>query len=134
MRKERNNFFSMIQYLMFVQLCHGYVVTQSISACIAALYARAPNRKNIHPATNALPADKAARCHCSVILCNKQSYGCGAGIVGGRVGGWGIENEGGASVIRNGRKDGLAASVTLKSTACPFLYKVKVRSFPEILC
>ena len=41
-----------------------------------------------------------------------KSYGCGAGIVGGRVGGWGIANEGGASVIRNGRKDGLAASVT----------------------
>ena len=40
-----------------------------------------------------------------------MSYGCGVGIVGGRVGGGWIENEGGASVIRNGSKDGLAASV-----------------------
>jgi hypothetical protein len=40
-----------------------------------------------------------------------ESYGCGVGIVGGRVGGWGIANEGGADcVIRNGSKDGLAAS------------------------
>jgi hypothetical protein len=36
------------------------------------------------------------------------SYGCG--IVGGRIGGWGIEGET-DRVVRNGSKDGLAASV-----------------------
>ena len=28
-----------------------------------------------------------------------QCYGCGKGIVGGRIGGWGIANEGVASMI-----------------------------------
>jgi hypothetical protein len=61
-------------------------------------------------------------------------YGCGVGIVGGRVGGWGIANEGGADcVIRIGSKDGLAASVVFRSIACPFLYTVKVMLFQAIL-
>jgi len=63
-----------------------------------------------------------------------ESYGCGVGIVGGRVGGCGVPNEGGASVIRNGNKDGLPASVVVRSIACPFLYKVKVRLLPATLC
>ena len=51
-------------------------------------------------------------------------------ILRGRVGGWGIANEGGADcVIRNGSKDGLAESVTFKSIGCPFRYKVKVRIY-----
>jgi hypothetical protein len=62
-------------------------------------------------------------------------YGCGVGIVGGRVGGWGIANEGGADrVIRNGSNDGLAESVTFRSVACPFLYTGKVRLSPTDLC
>ena len=64
-----------------------------------------------------------------------MGYGCGIGVVGGRIGGWGIANEGGADrVVRNGSKEGLAESVTFRFIACPFLYKVKVRSFPAILC
>ncbi len=64
---------------------------------------------------------------------SKESYGCGMGIVGGRIGGWGIE--GGADrVVRNGSKDGLAASVAFRSIACPFLYTVKVRLSPTDLC
>ena len=33
-------------------------------------------------------------------------------------------------MVRNGSKDGLEASVTFRSMICPFLNKVKVRSFP----
>ena len=63
----------------------------------------------------------------------KESYGCGTGIVGGRIGGWGIE--GGADrVVRNGSKDGLAVSVAFRSITCPFLYTDKVMLFPAILC
>jgi len=48
----------------------------------------------------------------------KESYGCGVGIVGGGIGECGIE--GGADrVVRNGSKDGLAASGAFKSMACP---------------
>jgi hypothetical protein len=66
--------------------------------------------------------------------CQCESHGCGVGIVGGRVGGWGFANEGGADcVIRNGSNDGLAASVTFRSITCPFLYTVKVRLFPAVL-
>jgi hypothetical protein len=55
------------------------------------------------------------------------------GIVGGRIGGWGIE--GGADrVVRNGSKDGLAVSVAFRSMVCPFLYAVKVMLSPAILC
>jgi len=48
----------------------------------------------------------------------KESYGCGIGIVGGRIGGWGIE---GAAdfVVRNGIREGLAVSVAFRSIACP---------------
>ena len=44
--------------------------------------------------------------------------GCGIGIVGGRIGGWGIE---GAAdfVVRNGIREGLAVSVAFRSIACP---------------
>ena len=69
------------------------------------------------------------------LLILSQSYGCGTGIVGGRIGGWSIGNEGGADrVLRNGSKEGLAASGTFRSTACPFLYTVKVRLSPTDLC
>ena len=65
----------------------------------------------------------------------RESYGCGTGIVGGRIGGWGIGNEGGPDrVVINRSKDGLAASLTFRSTACPFLYTVKVRLSPTDLC
>ena len=64
----------------------------------------------------------------NISLIYSESYGCGLGIVGGRVGGWGIANEGGVNcVIRIGSKDGLTESVTFKSIGCSFLYKVKVR-------
>jgi hypothetical protein len=54
----------------------------------------------------------------------KESYGCGVGIVGGRIGGCGIE--GGADlVIRNGSKDGLAASVLFRSIAYPSYIRLK---------
>ncbi|MGA9154455.1 MAG: hypothetical protein WBZ36_28050 [Candidatus Nitrosopolaris sp.] len=50
----------------------------------------------------------------------EKSYGCGICIVGGPFGGCGIE--GGADrVVRNGIKDGLAASVAFRSVTCPFL-------------
>ncbi len=63
----------------------------------------------------------------------KESYGCGIGIVGGRIGGCGIE--GGADrVVRNGIRDSLAASVAFRSIACPFLYTVKVILSPADLC
>ena len=39
---------------------------------------------------------------------SKESYGCGMGIVGGRIGGWGIEG-GVDCVIRIGSKDGLGS-------------------------
>ena len=69
------------------------------------------------------------------ILIFGESYGCGTGIVGGRIGGWGIGNEGGVDpVVINRSKDGLAASVTFRSTACPFLYTVKVTLSPTDLC
>jgi len=56
----------------------------------------------------------------------------GCGIVEDSIGGWGTE--GGADrVVRNGSTDGLAASVALRPMACPFLYRVKVMSFPAIL-
>jgi hypothetical protein len=55
------------------------------------------------------------------------------GIVGGRIGGWGIEGRA-DRVVRNGSRDGLAVSVAFKSMACPFLYTVKVILFPAILC
>ena len=58
-----------------------------------------------------------------------ESHGCGTGIVGG----WGIEGMT-DRVVRNGSKDGLAASVAFRSIACPFLYTVKVMLFPAILC
>jgi hypothetical protein len=45
---------------------------------------------------------------------------CGAGIVGGRTGGWGIEDMA-DRVVRNGSNDGLAESVAFRSMACPFL-------------
>jgi hypothetical protein len=62
-----------------------------------------------------------------------ESYGCRVGIVGGRFVGCGIQ--GGADrVVRNGRKDGLAASVVFRSMTCPFLYRVKVRLSPADLC
>ena len=54
------------------------------------------------------------------------------GIVGGRIGGWGTEGRA-DRVVRNGSTDGLAASVALRSMACPFLYAVKVMVFPAIL-
>jgi hypothetical protein len=54
------------------------------------------------------------------------------GINGGRIGGWGIEGMT-DRVVRNGSKDGLAASVTFRSITCPFLYTVKVRLFPAVL-
>jgi hypothetical protein len=60
-----------------------------------------------------------------------ESYGCGIGIVGGC--GWGIEDGGADRVVRNGSKDGLAASVAFRSIACPFLYTVKVMLFQAIL-
>ena len=62
-----------------------------------------------------------------------ESYGCGVGIVGGRIGGWGIEGMA-DRVVRNGIRDGLAVSVAFRSMACPFLYTVKVMLFPAILC
>ncbi|MGC1931424.1 MAG: hypothetical protein WA667_20825, partial [Candidatus Nitrosopolaris sp.] len=40
-----------------------------------------------------------------------ESYGCGVGIVGGRVGEWGIEEGGTDCVITNASRDGLAVSV-----------------------
>jgi hypothetical protein len=56
------------------------------------------------------------------------------GIVGGCIGGWGIGNEGMADrVVRNGSKDGLAASIAFRSIAYPFLYTVKVMLFPSYL-
>jgi hypothetical protein len=67
--------------------------------------------------------------------CYRKSYGCGIGIVGGRIGGWGIENEGAADpVVRNESRDSLAASVVFRSIACPFLYTVKVILSPADLC
>jgi hypothetical protein len=70
-----------------------------------------------------------------ILLCHGESYGCGIGIVGGRIGGWGIGNEGGADRdARNGSKDGLAASVAFRFITCPFLYTVIVMLFPAILC
>jgi hypothetical protein len=48
-----------------------------------------------------------------------ESYGCGIGIVGGRIGGCGIE--GGADrVVRNGSKEGLAESVTFTFMGCTY--------------
>jgi hypothetical protein len=83
------------------------------------------------------------RCRCPAILSNKQSYVL-ADLVRKlwvwcrycRRSCWRMwdPNGGGASLIRNGSKDGLAASVTFKSIGCPLLYTVKVRSFPAILC
>ena len=68
------------------------------------------------------------------ILLLGESHGCGTGIVGGRIGGWGIGKEGGDDrVVRNGIRDGLAVSVAFRSIACPFLYTVKVMLFPAIL-
>jgi hypothetical protein len=62
-----------------------------------------------------------------------ESYGCGTGIVGGRIGGCGIE--GGADrVVRNGSEGGLAVSIAFRSLTCPFLYTVKVMLSPAILC
>jgi hypothetical protein len=46
--------------------------------------------------------------------CYDESYGCGIGIVGGCIGGWGIEG-GTDRVVRNGSKDGLAPSVAFRS-------------------
>jgi hypothetical protein len=63
----------------------------------------------------------------------KERYGCGIGIVGGRVGGCGIEGRA-DRVVRNGSKDGLAVSVAFRSMGCPFLYTVKVMLSPAILC
>jgi hypothetical protein len=65
----------------------------------------------------------------------KESYGCGVGIVGGRIRGRGIENEGGADpVVRNESRNSLAASVVFRSIVCPFLYTVKVILSPADLC
>jgi len=47
------------------------------------------------------------------------------GIVGGRIGGWGIEGMA-DRVVRNGIRDSLGGSVAFKFMACPFLYTVKV--------
>ena len=45
-----------------------------------------------------------------------ESYGCGIGIVGGLIGGWGIEYEGGADpVVRNESRNSLAASFVFRS-------------------
>jgi hypothetical protein len=55
------------------------------------------------------------------------------GINGGRIGGCGIEGWA-DRVVRKGSKDGLAASVTFRSMACPFLSTVKVMLSPAILC
>ena len=63
----------------------------------------------------------------------KESYGCGICIVGGPFGGCGIEGRT-DRVVRNGSKDGLAASVAFRSMACPFLYTVKVILSPADLC
>ena len=54
-------------------------------------------------------------------------------IVGGRVGGCGIESMA-DRIVRNGIRDGLAVNVASRSMACPFLYTVKVMLFPAILC
>jgi hypothetical protein len=63
-----------------------------------------------------------------------ENYGCGIGIVGGRIGGCGIANEGGAErVVRNGSKECLAVSVAFRSIACPLLYTLKVMLFAAIL-
>ena len=68
----------------------------------------------------------------SVAISYRCDYGSGVGIVGGLIGGWGIE--GGADrVVRNGSNDGLAESVAFRSMACPFLYTVKVMLSPAIL-
>ena len=65
----------------------------------------------------------------AILLCSCRVYG----INGGGIGGCGIE--GGADrVVRNGNKDGLAASVAFRSMTCPFLYTVKVMLSPAILC
>jgi len=56
-----------------------------------------------------------------------ESYGCGAGIVGGRAGGCGIANEGGTSVIRNGSKDGLAAEAVLPSHLWDVRFYIRLR-------
>ena len=55
------------------------------------------------------------------------------GIVGGRIGGWGIEGMT-DRVVRNGIRDGLAVDVAFRFIVCPFLYRVKVMSSPAILC
>jgi hypothetical protein len=61
----------------------------------------------------------------SVPICyNKESYGCGIGVVGGRIGGWGIEGWG-DRVVRNGSQDGLAASVAFRSMTSPFYIRLK---------
>ena len=40
----------------------------------------------------------------------RETYGCGIGIVGGRIGEWGIEGEDGANrIVRNGSRDGLGS-------------------------
>ena len=54
--------------------------------------------------------------------CRAGNYGCGAGIVGM------------CRVVRNGSRTGLAATVTFRSMACPFLYTVKVMLSPTDLC
>ena len=67
---------------------------------------------------------------CHIKNCYGKSYGCG--IVGGRIGGWGIEGMA-DRVVRNGIRDGLGVSVAFTSIACPFLYTVKVMLFPRIV-
>jgi hypothetical protein len=72
---------------------------------------------------------------CTVILLRRYTaiFLIYYGISGGRIGGCGIE--GGADrMVRNGSKDGLAVSIAFKTTACSFLYTVKVISSPAILC
>jgi hypothetical protein len=66
-----------------------------------------------------------------ILLREKLWVWCG--IVGGRVGGCGIESMA-DRIVRNGIRDGLAVNVAFRSMACPFLYTVKVMLFPAILC
>lgn len=58
-------------------------------------------------------------------------YECGEGCC---LGGAGIGVGGANRTIRYGSRDGLAASVALRSTVCPFLNTVKVILSPGDFC
>ena len=61
-------------------------------------------------------------------------YECGVGNEGCCLGGAGVGERGANRTIRYGSRDGLAASVALRSTICPFLYTVKVILSPGDFC